>query len=252
MINLKNILENKDSKHAAGIAYVVGDEMLCVQNTNGRWEIPKGHIQVDETPEEGAHREFTEETQIMLSKPIKFSHKAKKSNGGDFHVFTCKGDKKITAHIGHEHIDWGYYKINELPEPFDDRVIKVVDNLTESLLLERVDYHEIASSLVKKYGLKSKIQFTRGKDLADYDWITDTINLRPSYPTMKRFLVTVLHEIKHALDRKKLGVKRYERLYSIAGEMAVQKGGDFHDDNKFEEEAERWGKREYLKVKNKL
>ena len=67
---------------------------------------------------------------------------------------------------------------------------------------------------------------------------------------MKRFLVTVLHEIKHALDRKKLGVKRYERLYSIAGEMAVQKGGDFHDDNKFEEEAERWGKREYLKVKN--
>ena len=36
MINLKNILENKDSKHAAGIAYVVGDEMLCVQNTNGR------------------------------------------------------------------------------------------------------------------------------------------------------------------------------------------------------------------------
>jgi len=69
---------------------------------------------------------------------------------------------------------------------------------------------------------------------------------------MKRFLVTVLHEIKHALDRKKLGVKRYERLYSIAGEMAVQKGGDFHDDNKFEEEAERWGKREYLKVKNKL
>ncbi len=56
MIKLKQIYENKDSKNGAGIAYIVGDEMLCVQNTNGRWEIPKGHIQVNETPEEGAQR----------------------------------------------------------------------------------------------------------------------------------------------------------------------------------------------------
>ena len=59
-------------------------------------------------------------------------------------------------------------------------------------------------------------------------------NLRKSYPTIREFLITVLHEIRHALDRKKLGVKRYEKEYIIAGEIAVQKGGDFHDDNKFE------------------
>jgi len=99
MIKLKQIYENKDSKNAAGIAYIVGDEMLCVQNTNGRWEIPNGHIQIDETPEEGARREFTEETQIMVSKPVVFSHKAKKKSGGDLHIVTCKGDNKITAHI---------------------------------------------------------------------------------------------------------------------------------------------------------
>ena len=85
--------------------------------------------------------------------------------------------------------------------------------------------------------------------MADYDWVNDTINLRKNYSSVKDFLITVLHEIKHALDRKKMGMKRYEKAYTIAGEMAVQKGGDFHDDNRFEEEAEKFGKREFLKMK---
>jgi hypothetical protein len=149
-------------------------------------------------------------------------------------------------------MDWGYYKTNDLPQPFDKRVIKVVDNLNESLILERIDLLDTAEQLVKAYKLKSKVRFTSGKDLADYDWVRDVINLRKSYPTVKQFLITVLHEIKHALDRKKLGVKKYEKLYSIAGELAVQKGGDFHDDNKFEEQAERWGIQQYKKWKNKI
>ena len=245
-------MEQEDSKHAAGIAYIVGDELLCVKSISGRWGIPKGHRHVDESPEDGAHREFTEETQIILNRPIKLSHVAKKKNGGDFHVFTCQGDRKITAHIGHEHIEWGYYRLFDLPKPFDDRVLKIRDNLFENKLLERIDYLDTAQQLVKYYKLKSKVKFTSGKDMADYDWVKDVINLRPSYPTVKEFLITVLHEIKHALDRKKMGAKKYERAYIIAGEIAVQKGGDFHDDNKFEEIAERWGIREYRKWKNKI
>ena len=91
-----------------------------------------------------------------------------------------------------------------------------------------------------------------GSNRADYDWMTDTINLRRSYPSVKEFIITVLHEIKHALDAKKMGKKRYQREYEIAGELAVQKGGDFHDDNKFEEDAEKWGRKEYRKWKNKF
>ena len=49
-----------------------------------------------------------------------------------------------------------------------------------------------------------------------------------------------------------MGARKYEKAYSMAGEIAVQKGGDFHDDNKFEEIAEKWGKREYAKLKNKM
>ena len=252
MDKLKQVIEQKDSKHAAGIAYIVDDELLCVRSISGRWGIPKGHRHIDESPEDGAHREFTEETQIILNRPIKLSHIGKKKNGGDFHVFICQGDKKMTPRIGHEHIDWGYFRLFDLPKPFDDRVSKINDNLFENFIVERIDYLDTAQQLVKHYKLKSKVKFTTGANMADYDWVTDTINLRPNYPSVKEFLITVLHEIKHALDRKKMGAKRYERYYAMAGEMAVQKGGDFHDDNKFEEIAEKWGRREYRKWRNKI
>ena len=290
MIKLKQLIESKDSKDAAGIAYFFNDMLLTCQTTEGIWGIPKGHIEIDETPEEGALREFKEETQIILNKPIKFSHKSKKDNGGDFHIFYCEGDKKFIPRIDHEHMDWGYYCISDLPEPFDDRVIKVIDTITEAsptvnikglkgatgfikpeeweakkkslkksiekstgyLLLERTDLQYVASELVKQYGLKSKIKFGVTGNKADYDWIKDVIRLRSSYPSVKEFIITVLHEIKHALDAKKMGKNRYERAYALAGELAQQKGGDFHDDNKFEEIAEKWAIKEYRKWKNKF
>ena len=56
MIKIKQLVEQKDSKHAAGIAYIVGDELLCVKSISGRWGIPKGHRHIDESPEDGAHR----------------------------------------------------------------------------------------------------------------------------------------------------------------------------------------------------
>ena len=290
MIKLKHILESKDSKNAAGIAYFFDNTLLCCLSSEGRWGIPKGHMHIDETPEEGAYREFSEETQIILNKPIEFSHTAKKKNGGDFHVFMCKGDKQFIPRINHEHMDWGYFPIRDLPKPFDERVVQVIENISEAsstgdikglkgatgfikpeeweakkkslkksiekstgyLLLERTDLQYVASELVKQYGLKSKIKFGVTGNKADYDWIKDVIRLRSSYPSVKEFIITVLHEIKHALDAKKMGKNRYERAYALAGELAQQKGGDFHDDNKFEEIAEKWAIKEYRKWKNKF
>ncbi len=71
----------------------------------------------------------------------------------------------------------------------------------KSLLYERVDFHQIASEIVKSYGLKSKIRFKAGRNKADYNWVSDIITLRPSYSSFKDFLITVLHEIDHATDR---------------------------------------------------
>ena len=117
----------------------------------------------------------------------------------------------------------------------------------KSLLTERIDFHDTASEIIKAYKLKSKINFGRGKNQGDYDWVKDIINLRHSYTSVKEFLITVLHEVHHALQRKKFGVNKYEKLYQRAGDLAVHQGKDFHDDNKFEEEAEKWAKKNISK-----
>tara|TARA_R110002020_G_scaffold186223_1_gene384227 strand:- start:6 stop:1139 length:1134 start_codon:yes stop_codon:yes gene_type:complete len=114
-------------------------------------------------------------------------------------------------------------------------------------LLERIDYQDTASQLVKQYNLKSKVKFGSGKDFGEYVPETDTITLRRSYPSVKEFLMTILHEIGHALDAHRIGIKKYIKKYTQAGTMAVYNGLDPHDDNKWEEKAERFAKREIKK-----
>ena len=117
----------------------------------------------------------------------------------------------------------------------------------KSLLVERIDYQDTAEQLVKDYGLRSKVKFgnIKGGNKGNYDWNRDVIYLKKNYPSVKEFIVTVLHEIDHATDRKKMCAKKYEREYQAAGDDAVNKGRDFHDDNAFEEKAEEWARKEY-------
>ena len=120
------------------------------------------------------------------------------------------------------------------------------------ILNERVDFHQIATELVKQAGLKSKVKFKNtGKNKADYNVDDDTINIKPT-SNFKDFLVTVYHEIDHALDAKKYGKKGYKKRYETEMNIAVDKGGDAHDDNYFEKKAEKYGQKmakEFLKKK---
>ena len=117
----------------------------------------------------------------------------------------------------------------------------------KSLLVERIDYQDTAEQLVKDYGLRSKVKFgnIKGGNKGNYDWNRDIIYLKKNYPSVKEFIVTVLHEIDHATDRKTMGWRKYEKEYQKAGDEAVNKGRDFHDDNAFEEKAEKWARKEY-------
>tara|TARA_B100000287_G_scaffold188086_1_gene177842 strand:- start:138 stop:863 length:726 start_codon:yes stop_codon:yes gene_type:complete len=120
----------------------------------------------------------------------------------------------------------------------------------KNILLERMDYLETAKQLVKKYNLKSKVKIGTGKNFGEYIPETDTITLRPSYKSVKEFLMTVLHEIQHALDANRLGVRKYLKKYTQAGTMANYQGLDPHDDNKWEEKAERFAEKEVKKYLN--
>jgi 8-oxo-dGTP pyrophosphatase MutT (NUDIX family) len=52
----------------------------------GHWGLFGGHLELDETPEEGLKREVLEEIEYTVTKPVKFG---------------CYGDSKIVRHIYH-------------------------------------------------------------------------------------------------------------------------------------------------------
>ena len=316
MIKLKDILLENDTNDRGGVLYFYYDKaLLCLGEHSGKWNVPKGHLQEGETPLEGSVREFTEETQISLNGVPEFVE-SWKSKKGMFHLFMLKGRQNFMPKLNHEHTDWGYFGIDELPSPLDkdiERVIKKQHNITEGSptgnikglkgatgfikpsewkakkkslkksitnstgyimsdiddkvedsgdeyrsykrpemiklkpLLERIDYQDTAAELVKQYGLKSKIKIGTGKDFGEYVPETDTITLRPSYKNVKDFLMTILHEIGHALDAKRLTPRKYIKKYVQAGTMATYRGLDPHDDNKWEDKAERFAKKELPK-----
>ena len=119
---------------------------------------------------------------------------------------------------------------------------------------ERVDFHDTAKQIVKKAGLKSKIVFAkRAGNKADYNVDTDTIYITPT-SDFKDFLVTVFHEIDHAIDAQKMGKKKYKQKYELEMNKAVSKGGHAHDDNYFERKAEKFGRKmakDYLRINRK-
>ena len=80
-------------------------------------------------------------------------------------------------------------------------------------LNERADFQYVASELVKYYGLRSKIKFGVSKNKADYDFDNDIIKLRSSYPNVKDFIISVLHEIHHATQVKKYGKKKFDNQF---------------------------------------
>tara|TARA_A100001011_G_C14219153_1_gene803484 strand:+ start:983 stop:1366 length:384 start_codon:yes stop_codon:yes gene_type:complete len=61
----------------------------------------------------------------------------------------------------------------------------------------------------------------------------------------KDFFITVLHEAKHMLDARRLGISKFLKKYAQAGTVAVYCDKDYHDDNKWEIKAERWAHKEF-------
>ena len=136
MIKLKNLLferSKKDSKDSGGVLYYYGENqvLLCLGSNSGTWNIPKGHIQIGEEPLDGSVREFTEETQIVLNAIPELVNVYKKEKGGKFYLYVLQGEKRFIPHLNHEHIDWGYFEISNLPEPIDDWVNKTIEKLRD-------------------------------------------------------------------------------------------------------------------------
>ena len=130
MIKLKDLLfeGHNDTEDTAGVWINYDNRCMLWLREDGRWSIPKGHIQIGEDPVDGALRELVEETQIMLNGTPELVEKVKKNNGdGYFHIFRFETDKKFIPRLDIEHTKWGYFSYDNLPTPLDEKLENILN-----------------------------------------------------------------------------------------------------------------------------
>jgi len=120
--------------------------------------------------------------------------------------------------------------------------------------LGKTESLRIAEFLVNHYDSKLpsgiKIVETNFPDdslKGDYDVDRNKIRIRTSYSKKSDFIISVLHEIRHAMDAKSKGKSKYKKEYEMEMGRQIALGKDRYDDNKFEIEAEKWAQSEYRK-----
>jgi len=121
MIKLSTLLEKHpdDIDSTSGVIIEHANTILIMKKTEGGYTIPKGHMRKGETPRQAMHRELKEETQITLPTEPKFLYKVERpiDKGGDYmYVFHYKSDKELKPTLDHEHTDYSYIPVSEVPD----------------------------------------------------------------------------------------------------------------------------------------
>ena len=109
---------------------------------------------------------------------------------------------------------------------------------------------ELLEVIFKHYRVKPKVRWDNSTSrFANYEveintmYVSKKLNKDP-----KEFLHTILHEIKHAIDAKKMGKQKFTQAYEMEQNMIAQghkKGKhDPYSDNEFEEAAEKFARKE--------
>jgi len=118
--------------------------------------------------------------------------------------------------------------------------------------------NKIISDLLSHYGVHSvKVKLKSMKDHAHFDVDRGTLELSTKYKTIKtsqikQFLITIIHEIYHAMDAKKYGWRKFKEMYEWEMNYQIGQGKDEYKDNKYEIEAEEFGQKNWNKWYNKF
>ena len=118
-------------------------------------------------------------------------------------------------------------------------------------LITRTEKDYMITTLLKHYKVeKIKVKYKSMKDHAWFNIDTGTLELSSRYKEikprqLKDFLITILHEIRHAVDAKKYGWRKFKQMYEMEQNMIAQGHypgkDDPYKDNKYEIEAENFG-----------
>ena len=106
--------------------------------------------------------------------------------------------------------------------------------------ISETNKNQMISTLLNHYNVGSvKVRNKSMKRHADFDVDRGTLNLSTRYKTIKpsqikEFLITILHEIDHAIDSKKKGWKNFKADYEWEMNYQVSNDKDPYKDNKYE------------------
>ena len=132
------------SDRSSGIILKCGNKVLLCKRADhetyaGKWFIPTGHLEANETPKDCAYREFYEETNIKIDEEISLiGFITKKDDKGEpkglIYVYLYESDKEMIPNLdkaedGHEHSDCGFFTINELPVDKNDELFKILTKI---------------------------------------------------------------------------------------------------------------------------
>ena len=119
--------------------------------------------------------------------------------------------------------------------------------------IKETQKNQMIKELLQYYKVRSvKMKMKSMKDHAHYDVDRGILQLSTRYKTIKdsqikEFLITIIHEIRHAMDAKKYGWKKFKEMYEMEMNLLVQQGKNEYRDNKYEIEAEEFGKKHWNK-----
>ena len=122
--------------------------------------------------------------------------------------------------------------------------------------------NQMISTLLKYYKVGNvKLKHKSMKEHAHFNVDTGTLELSTKYKKIqtsqiKEFLITIIHEIRHAMDAKKYGWRKFKDMYEmeIAQWQARNPGkeDDWYDHIPYEVEAEKFGQKNWNKWKNRF
>jgi len=156
-------------------------------------------------------------------------------------------------------------KIKNKEKPAETKPRKYVEeqlftkNWWKNQLEEQVDSSKlisVATKLCKKYGVNPKIQLVntlgnQQEDYAHFDFDKKVMKIsKKATKDLKEFVISVLHEIDHARDLKKMGrkfIRDYEKQQNMIAQGFVKGKSDPYWDNPYEIKAEKFGRKEAKK-----
>tara|TARA_B100000287_G_scaffold114172_2_gene106312 strand:+ start:1214 stop:1624 length:411 start_codon:yes stop_codon:yes gene_type:complete len=117
--------------------------------------------------------------------------------------------------------------------------------------ISETNKNQIISTLLKHYKVGNvKVKFKAMKDFAHFNVDNGTLELSTRFKTIpkrhsKELLITILHEIYHAMDAKRYGWKKFKDMYEMEMNLRIAKGQDEYKDNKYEIDAEKFGQQNW-------